>query len=311
MATRARTQRRERAVLPDGDANGRAVSGPSDSGLNMSVVIELPKFNGEGSLTRFVEDLSIYATLQGWDEVKKRAIVPLCLTGIARDAYDAIPEGGRETFDDVVAGLRKSFGAPSSLEKHLSLQNLKYDPNEPLDTFLIRFKKQIAGAFPGQALDGVLMNHFLTALPIEYRSSVIAAGITSFDDAVRKVRNVKAAATAAGCDTAAPVRQLDRSNSDVLQQLQRRISELESRLAASTLGASVGTAALAPDQRSGQPRSGPHPPSDRRIDSPRVCWVCGESGHFRRACPKRDSVCAGCGRRGHIQSMCRQRGQGN
>ena len=282
----------------------------TDSSMS-SLAISLPKFNGEGSLNRFVEDFAIYASLQGWDDAEKRTIVPLCLTGIARDAYDALPVGHRETFDDVVSGLRKSFGVPSALEKHLALQKLSYDPNESLDNFIIQFKKQIAGAFPGQALDGILLNYFLTALPADYRSAVIATGITSFEDAVGKVRNLKSAATAAGGDSGTPVRQLDRSNSDLIQQLQRRISELESRLAAPSPGVSTGTVTSAPTQRSGQAGSGRYPPSDRRTDSIRVCWACGESSHFKRACPNREDICAGCGKKGHRLAMCRERSQGN
>ena len=312
MPTWARSQRSKRTLLHNGTSGGPAVTSSSVCAFNMSsVAIGLPKFDGEGSLNRFVEDFSIYASLQGWDDERKRTIVPLCLTGIARDAYDAIPESGRGTFNDVVAGLRKSFGAPSSLEKHLTLQNLKYDPKEPLDTFVIKLKKQVSGAFPGQALDGILLNHFLTALPTEYRSAVIAAGVSSFEDAVQKVRNVKSASAAAGCDNVAPVHQLDRSDSDLIQQLQRRISELESRLAASSPGTSAGTVAPAPEPRSGHSRSGCPPQSDRRVVSPRVCWACGESGHFIRVCPQRNSVCSGCGKRGHQQSMCQEKCQGN
>lgn len=287
------------------------VNHSSVSASNMSsLAVGLPKFNGEGSLSRFVEDFSIYASLQGWDDARKRMIVPLCLTGIARDAYDAIPEGHRESFDDVVSGLRKCFGAPSSLERHLMLQKLVYDPNEPLDSFVIRFRKQIGGAFPGQVSDAILLNHFLSAMPASYRSAIIESGISNFDDAVRKVRNIRSAATTVGADRGAPVRQLDRADADLLQQLQRRIGELESQLAATSLRASAGTAASAPSPRSGPARSGHRTPSDRRTDF-RACWACGESGHMKRDCPNRNDVCAGCGKRGHRQSMCRERGQEN
>ena len=207
--------------------------------------------------------------------------------------------------------LRKVALLLARWKKHLTLQNLKYDPNERLDIFVIRFKKEVAAAFPGQVLDGILLNHFLTALPTEYRSAVIESGIANFEDAVQKVRNVKSAAAAAGGDMSVPVRQLDRSNSDLIQQLQRRVSELESQLAASSRGTSAGTVASAPEKRSGQARSGPQPPSDRRSTSPRVCWACGESGHIKWTCPKRNSICSGCGKRGHQQSMCRDRRQGN
>ena len=59
------------------DVGDPAVSMPSVTGINMSPVsIGLPKFDGVGSLDRFVEDFSIYASLQaslqnvaGFDEI--------------------------------------------------------------------------------------------------------------------------------------------------------------------------------------------------------------------------------------------------
>ncbi|KII67125.1 Transposon Tf2-9 polyprotein [Thelohanellus kitauei] len=47
--------------------------------------------------------------------------------------------------------------------------------------------------------------------------------------------------------------------------------------------------------------------SDKSI----VCYCCGESGHTRRACPKRDQACTFCGIRGHVESVCRKRASSN
>ena len=35
------------------------------------------------------------------------------------------------------------------------------------------------------------------------------------------------------------------------------------------------------------------------------CYCCGEKGHIRPKCPKRDSVCHKCKHTGHLQSMCK------
>ena len=36
-----------------------------------------------------------------------------------------------------------------------------------------------------------------------------------------------------------------------------------------------------------------------------VCYCCGEKGHIRPKCPKKDSVCHKCKQLGHLQSMCK------
>ena len=54
------------------DVGDPAVSMPPVTGINMSPVsIGLTKFDGVGSLDRLVEDFSIYASLQGWDDIMR------------------------------------------------------------------------------------------------------------------------------------------------------------------------------------------------------------------------------------------------
>ena len=123
-----------------------------------------------------------------------------------------------------------------------------------LDTFVIDLKKKVSKAFPDQPHDDLLLNHFIAALPAEYRSAVVAAGCEKFDEAVTKVRNLNAIRDTPVRSVAIVDRQLD-----VLPQLLARIGELERQLT-STSG-STGTLLLS--LRHGKDSSQAHVPSQQ------------------------------------------------
>ena len=256
--------------------------------------IGLPRFSGASdSFERFVEDFDIFARLQQWNDDQKRDIFPLCLTGIARDAYDALTSEQKNSFEQTVSGIRPSFSGRSSIDCHMLLTTLKYDPNDPLDAFVIHLRGLVSQAFPGQTQDGLLFNHFLMSLPDDYRAQVVADGITTFDAAVKKVRNL----TSAFRMKTAGVRQLS-ANPDVVAQLQRRVEELERQLEAR--GPSGAAAASSP------------PTADRTTEAGRrrLCFACGQPGHIRSVCRHRAAVCRKCNERGHLARVCHARPSG-
>lgn len=245
--------------------------------------VGLPRFSGEGCIRRFLDDFERYARLQNWADERKVDILPLCLSGIARDAFDALSREQQGTFQTAADGLRAAFSKRSAIDYHLALRGLRYDPRESLDNFVITLRKHVANAFPTQPEDGqgeLLFNHFLSTLPDDYYAAVVTDGITSFDAAVAKVRN-KRNANRSSRD--APVRSLaaDVGDESVIAQLQRRIAELESQLRERPLRA----------RSSGTRQS-------------RECFACGESGHMRWQCAKRDHRCQRCSSLGHVEAVC-------
>ena len=68
--------------MPD-DVKPAAVSGRGATGFSMKA----PDFSGEGSFSRFSTDLDTFFTLHDFDDQLKLRFLPLCLTGVARDAF--------------------------------------------------------------------------------------------------------------------------------------------------------------------------------------------------------------------------------
>ena len=243
----------------------------------------MPRFTGDGCVRRFLDDFDRYARLQHWGDEQKVDVLPLCLSGIGRDAYEALSKEERGSYEKAADGLRAAFSKRSAVDYHLALRGLRYDPRESLDNFLIKFRKHVTNAFPNQPVAGqseLLFNHFLSTLPDEYYAAVISDGITTFDDAVAKVRN-KRNATKDGQGASVRVLAAEGGDESMLGQLQRRIAELESRL----------------DDRTTRSRGA----GSRQ---PRECFACGETGHMRWQCANRSHRCQRCDTVGHLEGVC-------
>ena len=148
-------------------ATGR-FSGPF-GGLS---VASAPKFSGEGKFVRFLTDLeAFFAFDPSLSDEQRLRLLPLCLTGVARDAYDSLTDSQRTTFKDAVDGLKEFFHRPNSVDAHSQLRSLKFEPQklQSLDVFLIKFRKLVHEAFPDNASDVVLFNCFLDAVPERYK----------------------------------------------------------------------------------------------------------------------------------------------
>ena len=300
-----------------------AGSGPTVSGseqdvprVDVSSLLSLPRFDGDGSLRRFLDDYDRYARIQGWEEDRKLDVLPLTLSGIARDAFDGLPATQTSSYSGAVEGLRSAFTKASVTDHHLALRNMRYSAEEPLDAFVIRFKKLMKLAFPDQKdLSPLLFSHFIATLPQEYNAAIIADGVSSFDAAVTKVRNIQSSKVFMGaapspssvshpqvpqtrqtgpCESN-PVRHLA-ADSSLVDALTKRVAELEARLATV--------------HRPGGGRPPPPPPRPRRTDGdtrpPVVCYCCGRPGHVRNRCRLRYCKCFVCGDTGHIADVCTQ-----
>ena len=254
-----------------------------------SFTVPMPSFAGKSSLSRFREDYITFGRIQGWDEDQQLSFLPLALQGIARDAFDALNPTQKLTLNGVFTGLRETFSSGTTVDAHIRLTELKYDPSEPLDEFLVRFKSLVQRSFPDQSTDGLLFNYFLSSVPGKYRSEIVMAGISDFAAAVEKVSNIRSAEVMRSAES---VRQVD-AQVPMLRLLLDRIEQLERRLDSSRPAApAAGGRREAPPARSAAAR-------------PRTCWACGSTGHVRARCRFRDSSCHTCGQKGHIAAVCR------
>lgn len=247
--------------------------------------IGLPSFAGKGSVSRFIADFDTFSILQGWDNDKKVALLPLCLSGIARDAYDAFPSECKKDANAACKRLELAFPSGDKVEAQVQLRSLRLAPDDSLDAFVVKLRGLVSRAFPDTRHtehDPLLYNYFLQSLPPTYQQALIGEGIQTFDSAVTKVRNLSCAAKVAASQT---VRQV--AATDETDLLRRRVQELELKL--SRLERSQVSARPSPGSGSG-----------------RTCFCCGVPGHHQTSCRKRHLPCHVCGTKGHLARMCTQ-----
>ena len=120
------------------------------------------------------------------------------------------------------------FEKPSALDAHAKLRQLRFDPHESLDVFVIKFRKLVQDAFPGSDNDMLRLNCFLAALPESYQIDVVSNGIDSFSAAVERVRSMMRGESL----RSHPVRQVADDQPSVLQQILTRLEQLERRVSA-------------------------------------------------------------------------------
>lgn len=301
------------AVSSEGGESGTKKSqggkGVEQHGAVGGFSFEAPKFSGvdarDGSFGRFLKDLDTFFVFHKFNDDLKLRFLPLCLTSVARDAFEALPPAERATYKTAEAGLRRLFDQSSSLEAHSRLRELRFDPNTSLNTFVVEFKQLARAAFPGITSEEVFFHSFLMTLPHGYQQQIVASGISTFDGAVEKVRNLIQSERIPTAVRQVTSDQIDRS---ILEQILRRLEQLESRARVSDDRASVAGGRGADRGRGRAGRSG-RPEADPGEGGRRSCFACGSLTHLRRTCPHRRSRCFACGELGHISRVC-TRGNG-
>ena len=125
------------------------------------ISVGLPSFSGTGSLSRFKDDFETFSALQGWEKEKQASLLPLCLSGIARDAYDSLGPKQKKDVSAAFEQLKAAFPADGVVEAQVQLRSLRFQPGGNLDAFVVQLRLLVSRAFPSTDSGGLLYNYFL------------------------------------------------------------------------------------------------------------------------------------------------------
>lgn len=104
------------------------------------ISVGLPSFSGTGSLSRFKDDFETFSALQGWEKEKQASLLPLCLSGIARDAYDSLGPKQKKDVSAAFEQLKAAFPADGVVEAQVQLRSLRFQPGGNLDAFVVQLR---------------------------------------------------------------------------------------------------------------------------------------------------------------------------
>ena len=77
-----------------------------------------------------MSEFKIFAVLHDWEDKKQLTPFPLCLPGIARDAYDGLSDKWKKDFQSVLDALEAAIPSGGPVEAQVKLRGLKFVPGQ-------------------------------------------------------------------------------------------------------------------------------------------------------------------------------------
>ncbi|RNA36428.1 Transposon Ty3-G Gag-Pol poly [Brachionus plicatilis] len=137
----------------------------------------VPFYSGESNVENFLQLFELEAAKKDWDDAKKVKVIGLCLTGVAKQAFETISADDKKDFNKVSDRLKKVLCKPRDLCIR-EFQERVMRPNETPASFAFSLENLMDKAYPGLSGDNrkeTLQNHFMKSLPAHVRVVVRVA----------------------------------------------------------------------------------------------------------------------------------------
>ncbi len=225
------------------------------------------------------------------------------------------PNGGTETFDEIVERKKGSFKSKHSKVFHISqFRNVKQHESESIDNFVKRLREHAAECEfaneDGEILNQIIMNAFSVDLKrhILFLDDVNLAKALKLARTIEKVNMELSTTTVySQVDAVATDYQARGSRSAEMQaerndqRFKRKFPyphQSQPQYQNSTFHGAQNTPQFPPHRR----ERSPYPRSSNSI-----CGMCGGQYPHRDVCPARGKRCDKCNRFNHFQKMCRSK----
>ena len=257
--------------------------------------LALPEiFTGEGrqSFTDWIDHFESIATVNEWTDDAKKNWIRARLTGRAATAWKRLTEADLDSYEHIVAALKKRFEPECRKEVYMAeFQRRRKLPAEDWASFAEDLRTLVEKAYPtlqAEAQELLALNHFLQCVTnMQLAFGVRQRAPATLEAAVAATLELETylhkpdmtIASVGDCDP--PNGELIAASSklsmeDSLQKLIERMDRLEGKLKSSSSGSQTrGTQrGHGRDEEWGRNRG------KKKL----TCWNCLEEGHFARNC---------------------------
>lgn len=240
--------------------------------------VKADRFDGSGDIDRFLDHFDVVAKANAWSPAVQLLQLPACLSGNAFDFFRRLPEGERETVDKLKATLRREYDA-QALETDYALlfAARKRQPGESIVDYSEALRSMGRRAYPSfsdDQLEILCRSHFINGVDEAIRVQLLVGGPDgeSYRQLVRRARQLEQVMAPTVLRRVQNYPAEDGSN--VYREMKKDIEKLTAVVGALEMQVSELTVTASSNKRA--PRDPPGP-----------CPECGQSGHWRRECPKK------------------------